>query len=271
MQTLTLDDVRRLAPAAFSNSPDSKLSDSYAHVSTARVLEALQQDGWQIKSAAQGRFRSPHSLEHGRHEIRLWHPELPAHSEGTPLMMYGGSSNGSYAVRQMGGFLRAACLNQCYTGIKVVGGVFHHRGAGLEDRIVANARGLRKNFDLVISRVDLWRQIELSPGAQIAFARRAVEARWPTRGPIEVAWQEVMAPRRREDVADNLWVAFNRAQEAVMRGGWRATFRQYDSEGTPAGEAVRTVRRVTALAASERINTQLWELADAVASGEVTL
>ncbi len=48
---MNLDTVRHLAPAAFAITPDASLSDSYSHVTTAHVLDALQQDGWTITDA----------------------------------------------------------------------------------------------------------------------------------------------------------------------------------------------------------------------------
>ncbi|MFZ9725649.1 MAG: DUF932 domain-containing protein [Ilumatobacteraceae bacterium] len=265
MNHITLEDVRRLAPAAFSNSPASTLSDSYSHVTTAKVLDALQQDGWLIKSAVQSRARKSSSLDHGRHEIALTHPQLPTHVEGSPLLRLSNSSDGFAALRTIGGFLRHACTNQLYAGIKVVGGVFHHRGGGLEDRVVAGARDLRANFDKVISRVDLWRSIELSPEQQLTLARAGLAARWGTNAPVFADLPGVLSPRRTGDDGRDLWSTFNRVQESLVRGGFGARFRTFDEEGNPTGVAERRVRRITGLAANQRLNTQLWDAADSLA------
>lgn len=274
MNTLNIDQVRRLAPAAFSISPDSSLSGSYAHVTTASVLDALQQDGWQVTAARQGRSRTENGLYHTKHQINLWHPELPQHAEGLPQMYISNSSNGSAALRTIGGFLRSACTNQLYAGIRCVGGVFHHRGTGLEDRVVAGARDLRGNFDKIISKVDLWRAIELSPEQQVEFARAAIAARWPVTQPVFANMfgrRSVLEVRRQEDAKNDLWTVYNRCQEAVIRGGFDARFRVVDENGNEAGLTNRRVRRVTGIAATERINTQLWELAEQVSTGQNAL
>lgn len=271
MNTINLDQVRSLAPAAFSTTPSSLLTASYSHVTTANVLDALLQDGWAVTDARQPRTRRGGSIEHKRHEIGLTHPDLPVHADGAPVLRLANSSDGACAFRLIGGFLRFACTNQLYAGVKVVGGVFYHRGDSLEDRIVAGAREARKNFDRVITAVDLWRQIELSPEQQLAFGRRAIEARWPTQAPVFVNLPAMMQARRAADQRADLWATFNIAQEAVVRGGFRATFRQLDEEGNPLGLAERNVRKITGISASERINTRLWELADAVASGQEVL
>lgn len=267
MNLITIDDVRRRAPAAFTNSPVSSLTDSYAHVTTAHVLDALQQDGWQITTAAQRRARSSVTGEHGRHEIGLTHPELPTHAEGAPVLRLSNSSDGGHAFRLIGGFLRWACTNQLYAGIKCVGGVFHHRGGSLEDRIVAGAREARANFDRVIRRVDLWRQIELSWEQQVDFVAAAVAARWPGDNAPSVSPNEILAPRRLEDQGRSLWTTFNQAQESLIRGGFVANFRVYDpQEGQFEGWERRRVRRITGITANERINTALWNHAEEFAS-----
>jgi hypothetical protein len=263
MTTININDVRRLAPAAFATTPVSSLTESYAHVTTAGVLDALQQDGWQITHAIQRRSRSAVAAEHGKHEISLTHPELPTHAEGAPLLRLSNSSDGSHAFRLIGGFLRFACTNQLYTGIKAVGGVFYHRGGSLEDRIVAGARDARASFDKVISVVDLWRQVELNFDQQIRLADIGVNARWGDNAPF-VRHSSLLVQRRSSDVGDNLWTSFNRVQEAIIRGGFDARFPKPD-----AVEEVgnwRRVRKVTGIVANERINTALWQGAEALAA-----
>ncbi len=274
MNIINIDQVRSLAPAAFSNTPDSSLSASYAHVTTASVLDALQQDGWQITDARQVRSRSLASVEHRKHEISLTHPLLPTHAEGAPLLRLANSSDGASAFRLIGGFLRAACTNQLYSGIKCVGGVFNHRGGDLENRIVAGARDARANFDKVISRVDLWRSIELSPEQQRDFALRGLASRWPTNGPVSVNFEHILTPRRSADVSNSLWSVFNRTQESLIRGGFDASFASAEEREQgyfSASRTFRRVRKVTGISANERINTQLWELAESVASGQEVL
>jgi hypothetical protein len=271
MNTLNIDQVRQLAPAAFAISPDSSLSDSYSHVTTARVVDALQQDGWQVTHARQARSRTLASIQHRVHEVSLTHPLLPTHAEGAPLLRISNSSDGCNALRMIGGFLRFACTNQLYAGVKVVGGVFYHRGGSLEDRVVAGAREARANFDRVISAVDLWRQIELSPEQQQALVLQGLKARWPIHTPA-VNFEHIMEPRRNGDEGRDLWSSFNRVQESLVRGGFLASFRQHGEQGNELPELqVRRVRKITGLTASERINTRLWDLASAVAAGQEVL
>ena len=279
---LNIDQIKAAAPAAFSTNPSLNLSESYAHVTTANVLDALQKDGWVVTSAKQQNARSFEKTLHTKHSLALWHPGLPEHREGRPQIHLGNSSDGTSAFRAIGGFLRAACLNQLYAGVKVVGGVFYHRGDGLEDRIVAGFRDIRANFGKVIEKVDVWSAIELSPEQQYNFARKAVASRWPTQAPLEINLDDLMRVRRVEDDKPTLWHTYNRVQEGLIRGGFQATFGIYENIGTDlsgsdfvipeasrtlVGTRERKVRRVTGITATERINTELWDFAEQVAVG----
>ena len=265
IKILSLDQVRTLAPAAFAPSTGAGLSDRYSHVNTSNVLTALLDDGWKVTDARQQR-----SLDvlHTKHELTLVHPDLPDHREGRPQMKLGNSSNGSYAVRTMGGFLRFACLNQNYTGLRVVSGVFHHVGGMLEDRVVAGARLLRQNFDKVISAYDLWATVELSPEQQVDFATRASALRW---NPDDVTpWGEMgTRARRQQDTGNSLWSTYNRTQERLIRGGFEISTRVRDEAGNVTGVNVRRARRVTSISADQRINVGLWDLATEFAGVEV--
>lgn len=259
---MSLDQIRATAPAAFAPVASPEMSDRYSHVTTANLVTALMDDGWKVVQADQARARKATNLDHGKHRIVLTHPELPEHREGRPQMYIGNSSNGESAVRLMGGFLRFACLNQNYAGVKVIGGVFHHAGSALEDRIIAGARSLRQNFDKVISAYDLWNQIELSPEQQASFGREALALRWPNLTVDSVDLMSVaLTPLRAEDGGASLWKTYNRVQEKVIRGGFSARFTEVDEAGN-ARTFDRNVRKITGLSASERINTGLWELAE---------
>lgn len=259
---MTLDQIRNAAPAAFAPVASPEMSDRYAHVTTANLVTALLDDGWNVVQADQARNRKVSNREHGKHRIVLTHPELPEHAEGRPQMYIGNSSNGESAVRLLGGFLRTACLNQMYAGVKVIGGVFHHAGSNLEDRIVAGARNLRANFDKVIGKYDLWNQIELSPEQQATFAREAMALRWPELTVDSVDLMSVaLTPQRSADAGASLWKTYNRVQERVIKGGFRARFTEVDELGN-VDTFDRNVRKITGLTASERINTGLWELAE---------
>lgn len=264
---MTNEQFQQVAPAAFSTSAHPRMTESYSHVTTAAVVDALRQDGWLLQTANQRKARTADGVSSNAHSVALVHPSLPDHVEGKCQLLLGNSGNGTSAVRLMGGFLRSACLNQNYVGLKVVGGVFHHRGSDLQDRIVAGARDLRANFDRVLGVVDLWREIQLDPYQQAEFAMNGASLRWPDTH-VVVDPTVVNQPRRPSDLGNDLWSVFSRVQEATIRGGFRADFARVAEDGST--ELVtRKVRRVTGISANERINLGLWDLASSTAQSVI--
>ena len=67
--SLTLEDVRRRAPAVFAESAHERTSSNYTFVPTDRVLTGLMQAGFVPVEARQTRAR--YGLSHSRHVVRL--------------------------------------------------------------------------------------------------------------------------------------------------------------------------------------------------------
>jgi hypothetical protein len=67
--SLTLEDVRRRAPAVFAESAHERTSSTYTFVPTDRVLTGLMQAGFVPVEARQTRAR--YGLSHARHVVRL--------------------------------------------------------------------------------------------------------------------------------------------------------------------------------------------------------
>jgi uncharacterized protein DUF932 len=67
--SLSLEDVRRRAPAVFAESAHERTSSNYTFIPTERVLTGLMREGFVPVEARQARAR--HSVVHSRHIIRL--------------------------------------------------------------------------------------------------------------------------------------------------------------------------------------------------------
>lgn len=252
---LTLDDVRRVAPAAFTVAPAADLTPRYAHVTTAEVLQRLQGDGWAITGARQGR----QATEHAVHEIRLGHADFPANGEYRVELVLENSSDGSSALRFFAGVVRFICLNGILVGDRVADVVAVHRGT-VRDQALELAGGLRGRFVEVRSVVERWKEVRLDGERRRAFAGAALKLRWPEREP-KADLEEVLLVRRKEDAGDSLWHVYNRTQEAVTRGGFKVGFTEPGASGKRRG-----ARALTSIRRDVGLNQQLWNLAETFAN-----
>jgi Domain of unknown function (DUF932) len=91
--------------------------------------------------------------------------------------------------------------------------------------------------------------------AQAAHAVRFADSEGKVTTPIMPA--QLLEPRRREDVGNDLWRTFNRVQENVIAGGLSAIQRD------ASGRRVRRVstRRINGIDQDVRLNRALWQLA----------
>jgi hypothetical protein len=84
-------------------------------------------------------------------------------------------------------------------------------------------------------------------------ARAALALRYDEDKPAPVSERQLLAPRRIEDRASDLWTTFNRVQENMLRGGLH---------GRNASGRATTTRAVTGIDQNIRLNRALWVLAD---------
>ena len=252
---LTLEDVRRHAPAAFTSAPAADLTARYAHVTTAEVLERLQGDGWAITAARQGRSLSEHAV----HEVRLGHPGFPANGEYRVELVIENSSDGTSALRFFAGIVRFICLNGILVGDRVADVVAVHRGK-VRGHAIELAGGLRGRFAEVAGVVEQWKAVRLNRERMRVFAGEALRLRWPDREP-KVDLEEVLIPRRPEDKGESLWHVYNRVQEAMTRGGFKVRFTEAGASGRLGG-----ARRLSSIRRDVGLNRQLWNLAERFAN-----
>jgi hypothetical protein len=267
---MTLEEVRSAAPAAFSPIPAPHCGPRYSHVTTASVLEKLQQDGWDIASAGQGRTlvrvshndladasgQASHRRLHRSHEVRLFHSDFPEVAGVRPQVIVGNSSDHTSAFHLQAGLFRSFCFNGLVVGSRIAGLSVYHRGQALEAQVLEAAEALRGQFGRALEVVDHWRQVKLVQPERIALALSGARLRWPD-AELSVSTDDLLAVRRPEDRGDDLWSVFNRVQEAVLRGG----FPVYSPDHTS-----RIARKLTSLPASRRLNVGLWEAAESFAN-----
>jgi hypothetical protein len=153
-----------------------------------------------------------------------------------------------------------ACANGLVVRTATVGSVrLVHSGLNLENVFTA-ARSLVDRAPQVAEIVRGWSGMMLSPEQQMEMASRMATARWGER----LVGADLLTPRRGEDTRSDLWTSFNRAQEAVIRGGMGVTLRRPITldDGTTS-EAIST-RKATAIRGAlkqMRLNQELFSIA----------
>jgi len=201
---------------------------------------------------AQARVRDESRREHTKHMLRLRHRSQTVALDTNEIILIN-SHDGSSAYRMLAGTYRLVCKNgmvcfQADDDIKVP-----HKG-NVGERVVSSAYEVLDGFTRVVEEREGMQALTLNAGEQSAFARAALELRFDMdngkAAPVTEA--QVLAVRRFEDRADDLWTVTNRVQEALVRGG---------IDGRLANGRRAATRAVQGIDQNVKLNRALWVLA----------
>jgi hypothetical protein len=251
----TEEHLRNIVPAIFAESPSDNVSSRYGFVSTKRIVDVLENDGYHV-AQARGGIRLT-SRSHGIHEVRLrkFDHEVKVNDIFPEIVLINSHNGTSSAILHMGLF-RKICAN----GL-VVGEAFQtsfrvpHIGEPRENILTA-ATHIMKSAPRLNDTIDRWRKRIMTVAEVNEFGRRAAELR-KFSGPIITDPDRVgsiTSAHRKEDASQNLWHVFNRTQENLVRGGVLVA-----SETTGKVRHSRGLRAVKPLV---ELNRGLWDLAE---------
>lgn len=264
---LTIDEIAQRAPSALAARPYDAMSAKYVYVPTLGVIEAMIKAGFQPFSATQSRTRIEGKAQFVRHMLRFRHEDV-SHSMAVgdviPEIVMVNSHDGTCAYKLIAGLYRLVCSN----GLMVSDGEIDsisvtHKGDVIKD-VVEGSHRLIGDTQKSLATVRNWTRLQLTDGEQNAFAESAHTLRFADadgKVTTPITPTQLLAPRRRADIGDDLWRTFNRLQENVIAGGVSAVLQDAN------GRRVRRVstRRINGIDQDVRLNRALWELASKMA------
>jgi hypothetical protein len=257
MTTLTFDEIRAAAPSVFADRPwDGTRPDTDRFVPTHEVLELLQDQGFGVTRAMQGKSRIEGKRPFARHLLRLRHADFldPASGGEVPEIVLVNSHDRSSAYRLFTGVFRLVCANGAIVQSADFGS-FSIRHSGRRDLFAqirdATAR-ITDGIPGLMRRIEEWKGIDLSRSRQIAFAEEA----WTLKPLDAIKPAFLLTTRRPEDAtrpdySRDLWTTSQVIQENLLKGGL---------SGMNARGRRVTTRAIRGVTADLAINRSLWEL-----------
>lgn len=255
---LTNDQIARVAPSVFADTPHESRSERYSLVPTYGVLAGLRAEGFEVFEARQSKTRIPGKAPFTRHLLRLRHGYQAIHqTDGTaPEIVLINSHDGSSAYQLLAGFFRFVCSNGLIAG-DITNDVKVHHSGDIRGRVIEGAYEVLSNLKEAEQRIELYKGIELKREEVQAFANAAVQLRWPGDDANRIIQPEaIVTARRPEDAQNDLWSVFNRTQENIIKGGIRTK--------SESGRRLRA-KAVTSLTEDVKLNRALFTLADQLA------
>lgn len=263
---MTDDDLRRVAPSIFATEAHESRSAKYTYIPTLEVLVGLRHEGFVPVRAIQGKSRTEGKEDFTKHMIRFQHPDFAGNKAlkaTTPEVVLLNAHDGTSSYRLMSGVFRSICTNSMIvmedgaTDLRIP-----HKGDIVREVIEGSFEIIdesRKTLD----KVEAWSEVKLLPDERKIMADAAHVLRFgDTEGIVDTAIKpdQLLAPQRRDDQGDNLWLTHNVIQENVIRGGLHAWGR--DANNRPRRVTTREVKNIDG---DVKLNRALWMLSQRMA------
>lgn len=268
---LTDDEIRTLAPSAFAPGAHASRSGRYAYIPTAEVIGGMRENGFLPVFARQARCRDAGRVEHTKHMIRFRHaggagqgaPAARRVGDTFPEIVLVNSHDGSSSYHVMSGVFRLVCLNGMVVADRRGAEVRVPHKGDVVGRVIEGSHTVLDDSRRALAAADAWAGVDLGRDEQMALAEAAHVLRFGDasgEAGTPIRPEQMLAPRRAADRADDLWTVFNRVQENAIRGGLSAWGR--DANGRPRRV---TSREVTGIDQDVRLNRALWLLGERMA------
>jgi hypothetical protein len=258
---LSLDEIRRAAPSAFTTEAYKDRSDRYAYIPTSAVIEGMMSNGFSPFQASQSRTKIEDKREHTKHMIRFRAPNASlVVGDSFPEIVLINSHDGSSAYKLMAGIFRLVCSNGLIVADSMIGSIHVRHSGNIIAEVARGTVELVENMPKCIDAIERWKQIQLNRGEQALLAEAAHQVRFAdSDGKIDtpIRPDQLLTSRRYDDKGQDLWSTFNRVQENVIKGGISAR---------AVGAARRTgMREVKGIDQNVNLNRALWTLAEKMA------
>ncbi|MGL3821318.1 DUF932 domain-containing protein [Sphingopyxis sp. R3-92] len=244
----------RNVPSIFAREAHDSRSARYVYVPTIDIVEGLRREGWFPFFAVQSVPRDGSRLGHAKHMLRLRRDEGIGKAEAAEVIIVN-SHDGTSAYQMFAGMLRFVCTNSLVAGERFEEVRVPHKG-NIQHDIIEGVYTVAEDFPRLIDASAAMKDLQLSTDEQRVLAEASLVARY---GEEEspVMPEQIINPRRREDVGASLWTTYNVIQENVIRGGLHG--RKRNAEGRIRRSQTRSINGIDQ---NVTLNRALWTLAE---------
>lgn len=266
-EPMTLEQIAQVTPSALATNAHESRSGRYTYLPTVDVIHGMQEAGFLPFSARQSSTRDEGRQDHTKHMIRFRHMDAIrplSVGDALPEIVLINSHDGTSAYKLMAGVFRVVCGNGMIVAESLQASIsVQHKGNILE-QVIEGSQQLAKQSQQTLTKVQQWSRLELAPAEQQILAESAHILRFgDSEGAVDtpITPNQLLAPRRRDDMGNDLWKTMNRVQENVIRGGLRGV--TVDANGH---RRRLSTRAVTGIDQDVKLNRALWQLADKMAA-----
>ena len=266
---LTKEQLRNSTPVIFSKAPTNPgVSEKYLFVNSETIIDDLAKLNWFPVTSAQRKVTKTEGTVYSKHLISFQNPDIQITSKdgdnAFPRIIMTNSHDGLQSFRFSVGIFRLVCSN----GLVIADEQFsdfriNHKGYTFDElrdvisqavkdlpnrvevlnkmrnKILTNEQKEKLALDAMLVRAGI--TPDSSKANEFSYDKETL--------------QNILEPKRKEDVGDNLWLVLNVIQEKIMHGDFHAAL---------AGAKIRKVRPIKSFEKSLEVNKDLFKLATAL-------
>ena len=221
VKPLSNDELLKFAPSIFSENPIEGVSDKYAFVPTYKLLDIFRDLGFYPINAGESKVRDEANEGYQKHIIQfrslenLLRPN--AKDEYEDIVLTNSHNRTSSFIVDLAVF-RIVCSNMLVVPSKsFVHTSIVHVGF-TEDKVKNAIAEVTSYMPKIKEEVAKFKSIYLTSAEEQMLANAAIDIRFDTNTHYIEA-KELLKVNYEEDKTSTLWSAYNRIQEAMIRGG----------------------------------------------------
>lgn len=256
----------RYVPAALALHAHDSRSKQFGHVCTIDIVHGLREMGFEVTGAWQARTQDASKKGYTKHALELTHRNDLAKYQRRQVgdlflqFLITNSHAGDVSFLLDRQVYRLACSNGLTVPETALNSIrLQHRKTLVTD-VVENVLELAANSGEVMERIAAMRRVHLSLAERLEYGQAALALRYPRvveagagSGAIPTP-EQIMEPTRRADAGDDVFTAFNVAEDKLIKGG---VWYQDDQGMWHKTRAIKSMEGMTDL------NKGLWTLAEA--------
>ncbi len=257
-KTLSLEEIKKLAPSIFSSTPSPKVSEKYSFLPTDKIIKDMDLLGWKVVDVREVKARSSNSIGYQKHLVVFRNEDVfidggDGEDKVYPQILLTNSYDGKNSFTFECGLFRMVCEN----GLIVSDANFEriklrHMGYSFEE-LQSKIEAVLERLPLAVESMNKMVDTKLQQEQMIEFAKNAVKTRFTEKelSNITIDIQHLLEPTRKQDTGDDVWSVYNLVQEKIINGNLF-----YSN-----GKKTRKARKIKNFNQDIKINKELFELA----------
>jgi hypothetical protein len=255
-QNMTPEEIAHIAPSVMQMTAKPELSERYIHVPTSTLIEDMNALGWNVVDVKQVKCRNEEKRPYVKHLVTFRNASLLIKSKNgddvCPQILIVNSHDGLSSFQFRAGIFRLICSNGLVVCTQDFGSInMRHKGYSFE-KVKEITMDLVNRMPYVIDTLNKFTQVSLTEEQKIEFALQSIGIRFED-GKSLVKPEDILKPKRQEDMGNDLWSVLNTIQERLIQGDF--------NQVNPHTHKVRKARSIKNFKKDIELNEKLFNLA----------